>query len=420
MACLATHLPAQENEAAQENDDPGTWVDLFDGKTLNGWTQRNGTATYRVEGDTIVGTSAKGSPNSFLCTDRFYGDFELRFETKLFDDELNSGVQIRSHSYPTYHRGVVHGYQVEISTNGNAGFLYDEARRAWLSKDREDATKTAAFRRGDWNRYRVVCQGSSIRTWINDVPIADLDDSLTANGFVALQVHSVDGDPNWRVAWRNIRVREIGDGGGWTSLFNGSDLTGWKVNENPDSVQVVDGAMVVVGERAHVFYDGPVYSHSFKNFEFAAKVKTRPQANSGIYFHTEFQASGWPARGYECQVNNTQQDWRRTGGLYAIQDVREAPARDDEWFDMHITVRGKHVTVAVDGKTTTDYVEPDEAKRPASMAGRLLSRGTFAFQCHDPGSEVHYKDIRVKVLPEGPSASGPDGTAPTQQPSKKE
>jgi hypothetical protein len=396
--------------SAQETAKPNDWVDLFDGKTLKGWTLLNGTAKYDIEGDTIVGTTVKGSPNSFLCTDRFYGDFELQFETKLLDNQLNSGVQIRSHSYPTYRKNRVHGYQVEVSTNGNAGFIYDEARRRWLSKDRKDKAKRAAFKRGEWNRYRVVCKGSSIRTWINDILIADLDDSLTASGFISLQVHSVGGDPKWRVAWRNIRLREIGDGGGWSDLFNGKDLTGWKVNENPDSVKVVDGAIVVVGKRSHVFYDGPIYSHSFKNFEFRARVMTRPKANSGIYFHTEFQKGGWPSKGYECQVNNSQGDWRRTGGLYAIQDVKKAPAKDDEWFDMHITVRGKHITVTVNGKTTANYVEEADAKRPRNMKGRLLSRGTFAFQCHDPGSEVHYKDIRVRVLHEGPRTQSPSAS----------
>ena len=150
------------------------WTSLFDGKTLAGWTQRNGTATYAVEDGAIVGTTAKGSPNSFLCSDKFYGDFELEFDVKLFDDQLNSGVQIRSHSFASHKKGRVHGYQVEVSTNGHAGFIYDEARRGWLSKDRSDPARRAAFQKGKWNRYRVVCRGSSLRTWVNDVQVADV------------------------------------------------------------------------------------------------------------------------------------------------------------------------------------------------------------------------------------------------------
>ena len=123
LAALMTPLSAQGDG----------WTSLFDGETLAGWTQRNGTATYEVQDGAIVGTTVKGSPNSFLCSDRFYGDFELEFDVKLMDDRLNSGVQIRSHSFASHKKGRVHGYQVEISTNGHAGFVYDEARRGWLS-----------------------------------------------------------------------------------------------------------------------------------------------------------------------------------------------------------------------------------------------------------------------------------------------
>jgi hypothetical protein len=381
--------------AAQEG-----WIELFDGKSLNGWTQRNGTASYTVEDGTIVGTTANGSPNSFLCSDEFFGDFELEFEVKLFDDELNSGVQIRSWSNPAHDQGRVHGYQVEISTNGHAGFVYDEARRGWLSQDRDHPAARAAFRSGEWNRYRVLCLGPTIRTWINDVPIATVVDDFAPTGFLGLQVHSVAGDPKWRVAWRSLRLRRLGDGGGFGDLFDGKSLNGWRCNENPDSVRVESGAIVIRGERAHLFYDGPIYDHAFRNFELRALVKTKPKANSGIYFHTQFQDSGWPSKGYEVQVNNSQGDWRRTGGLYAIADVREAPAKDDEWFEMAITVRGSRITVAVDGKITADYTEPADVKRDAGLEGRRLGRGTFALQAHDPGSEVHYKQIRVRPLPE--------------------
>jgi hypothetical protein len=390
LSCaLAAPLSAQDG-----------WTDLFDGKSLAGWTQKNGTATYEVVDGTIVGTTVKGSPNSFLCSDRFYGDFELEFDVKLFDDQLNSGVQIRSHSIPVHNKGRVHGYQVEISTNGHAGFVYDEARRGWLSMDRDAPQRRAAFKNGEWNHYRVICLGPSIRTWVNGVQIANIHDDWSPTGFLGLQVHGVGGDPKYRVAWRNLRLRELGDGGGFASLFNGKDLSGWKVNENPDSVSVKDGAIVVRGERAHVFYDGPVYQHTFKNFELHALVQTKPNANSGIYFHTLFQGDGWPEKGYEVQVNNSQGDWRRTAGLYGIDDIKEAPAKDNEWFEMVVRVQGKHVAVSVDGKQLIDYTEPDDVKRPGQFKGRLIDRGTFALQVHDPGSEVWYKDIRVKPLPE--------------------
>lgn len=184
------------------------WVSLFDGKTLEGWKQINGKAKYVVDEETILGTTAKGSPNSFLCTERHYSDFELEFEVKL-DPRLNSGAQIRSNSLPNYRRGRVHGYQVEIATH-NAGRIYDEARRGrWLGKGPVSPKARTAFKRDDWNHFRVVCKGDSIKTWVNGIPVADVTDSMTASGFIGLQVHSFRGDPPAWVRWRNIRIKEL-------------------------------------------------------------------------------------------------------------------------------------------------------------------------------------------------------------------
>lgn len=182
---------------------------------------------------------------------------------------------------------------------------------------------------------------------------------------------------------------------GFVSLFDGKSLDGWKINENPASLKLEDGCLVVHGERAHVFYDGPVANHDFKNFHVKAEVMTAPSANSGIYFHTRFQKDGWPGTGYESQVNNTQKDPKKTGGLYNVKDNFEAPAKDDVWFLYEIIVNGKHIVVKIDGKVITDYTEPADLKRP----DRQLSSGTFAIQCHDPGSKVKYRNIQVKILP---------------------
>ncbi|HET9487006.1 MAG TPA: DUF1080 domain-containing protein [Chryseosolibacter sp.] len=179
---------------------------------------------------------------------------------------------------------------------------------------------------------------------------------------------------------------------GWIKLFDGKSLDGWKASENPESFKVEDGAIVVFGNRAHLFYMGSVRDHAFKNFEYKAKVMTKPGANSGMYIHTEFQEEGWPSKGYEIQVNNSHTDWRRTGSVYALQDVKEAPAKDDKWFTQHIIVQGNKITVKVDGKTINEYTVPAE--------GGKLSTGTFALQAHDPKSKVYYKDIMVKVLPD--------------------
>ena len=188
---------------------------------------------------------------------------------------------------------------------------------------------------------------------------------------------------------------------GWVTIFDGKSLDGWTSNEeNKGSFKVVKGELKVSGKRAHLFYSGKVNNAEFTNFELKAKVKTEPKANSGIYFHTKFQKSGWPSKGYECQVNNTHSDRKKTGGLYAIKDVLDkAPAKDGEWFDYHIKVNGKRITISINGKVTSDYTEPENPKRPGSMKGRVLDKGTFCIQAHDPGSVIYYKDIAVKVLP---------------------
>ncbi|CAN5620110.1 DUF1080 domain-containing protein [soil metagenome] len=185
----------------------------------------------------------------------------------------------------------------------------------------------------------------------------------------------------------------------WISLFDGKSLSGWKVGDNPETFKVEDGAIVVNGNTAHLFYNGAVMNHNFKNFEFKASVMTFPGSNSGIYFHTAFQQSSWPVKGYEVQVNNSHTDWRRTGSLYAIEDVKEVYVKDNEWYTESITVQGKRVIIKINDKTVVDYTEPDDVKRPSDFAGRLISNGTFALQGHDPKSKVLFKDIMVKPLP---------------------
>ena len=186
----------------------------------------------------------------------------------------------------------------------------------------------------------------------------------------------------------------------WVDLFDGQSFDGWKVGNNAASFKIEDGMIVVNGNVAHLFYDGPVGSHNFKNFEFKAEVMTRPGSNSGIYFHTQYQEGGWPKKGYEVQVNNSQSDWRRTGSLYAIQDVKETYVKDDEWFTIHLVVKEKRVTVSINKRQVVDYTEPDHVQREEGMKERLISSGTFALQGHDPKSKVFYKNIRVKVLGE--------------------
>jgi hypothetical protein len=209
-------------------------------------------------------------------------------------------------------------------------------------------------------------------------------------------------------------------GDGFVSIFNGKDLTGWKSNEEtPSCFSVEDGALKVSGGRAHLFYVGGDGKASFTDFELKLKVKTMPKANGGVYFHTEYEKSGWPSKGYECQVNASHKDPKKTGSLYGVVNVlvlapgqqaplgslenivvEQAPNADAEWFDYHISVKGKTITLKVNGKTTVEWTEPegfDPAKALQNMPGRKLGRGTFAIQGHDPESTAHYKDIQLKL-----------------------
>lgn len=187
---------------------------------------------------------------------------------------------------------------------------------------------------------------------------------------------------------------------GWVSLFNGENLDGWKASEHTSTFSVQEGAIKVEGDRSHLFYEGEVNDHDFTNFEWYCEIMTKPNANSGMYFHTEFQEVDWPGKGYEVQVNNTHGDPKKTGGLYDVADVLDvSPAQDNEWFTQHVIVQGKNIRVYVNGKLTTDYTEPEGVDRQPGRTGRKLSHGTIALQGHDPGSVVMYRKVLVKPLP---------------------
>lgn len=195
-------------------------------------------------------------------------------------------------------------------------------------------------------------------------------------------------------------TRKDEDGKQWISLFDGTSLANWKASENPSTFSIENGMIVVHGPRAHLFYEGPVKNHQFKNFEFRAMVMTTPGSNSGIFFHTAYQENGWPSKGYEVQVNNSQTDWRRTGSLYAVQDVKEEYVKDNEWYTEYIKVEGKRITVKINDKTVVDYTEPEGVEKNPDRKEKRLSSGTFALQGHDPDSKVYFKEIWVRPLPE--------------------
>jgi len=191
------------------------------------------------------------------------------------------------------------------------------------------------------------------------------------------------------------------DAHGWYSLFNGQDFTGWKKSiDNPDTFQVVDGQIVVHGPRCHLYYVGPVNKANFKNFEWKCEILTKPGANSGMYFHTRYQAEGWPKTGVEVQINNTHGDPRKTGSLYNLRDImNNSPAKDNEWFTQHVIVKDRHITVKVNDRVVNEFDWPEDLKREPGWEGNVLGSGTFALQGHDPASEVHFRKVLVKPLP---------------------
>jgi len=229
---------AAGNESEYEN-----WEYLFNGKSLEGWVQRGGKAVYKVEEGSIVGDTTPNTPNSFLCTERTFGDFILEIDFKV-DPSLNSGVQIRSESIPEYKNGQVHGYQVEIDPSSRAwtGGVYDEGRRGWLQNLEGKEAARKAFKQGEWNHFRIEAMGFNIRTWVNGIPAADLVDSMTPRGFVALQVHSTGSEKPLQVRWRNIRIIDLEKDG--NDPFKGD----WEGTLGTDAVPITAHVIALGGD----------------------------------------------------------------------------------------------------------------------------------------------------------------------------
>ncbi len=187
------------------------------------------------------------------------------------------------------------------------------------------------------------------------------------------------------------------DTGAWKNLMDGKTFDGWKVAEpEKKSWSVENGAFVTRGDRSHLFYVGD--EEPFRNFELKVDVKTTSGSNGGIYLHTAWQETGWPKAGYEIQVNQSHSDWRKSGSIYGVNDVKEVHMPDDEWYTYHITVQGRRILVQLNDKVVNDWTEEPDRK-PGADFTRILTSGTFGLQAHDPKSVVHYRNIRVKRLP---------------------
>lgn len=434
------------------------WTDLFNGKNLDGWVQRGGKATYRIEDGSIVGTSTMNTPNTFLCTGRDYSDFVLEYEFKV-DPRLNSGVQIRSNSLssPTelvwngktikIGANVVHGYQIEIDPEPKkdrwwSGGIYDESRRGWLypgALGGEAKAFTAQgreiFKQGDWNKVRVEAIGNSIKTSVNGTPCASITDDLTASGFIALQVHGIGKEKEkdaTEVRWRNLRIQEVASAplntltaeekaAGWDLLWDGKTTDGWRSarsQEFPKAGWEVKDGLLIINETGggEASAAGDIITRKkFTDFELSVDFKITPGANSGIkiFVDPELNKGEGSSIGPEFQVLDDQRhpdaklgtNGNRTiGSLY---DMITAPATKKvnppgEWNNARILSDGKHVTFWLNGEKTVEFERGSKEWRDTVAKSKYkvwpafgeLPEGHILLQDH--GNQVFYRNIKIR------------------------
>ena len=376
--------------------DDGGWISLFNGENLDGWKASENEGTFRVEDGKLV-VYGRRSHLFYVgpVENASFKNFEFRADVMTMP-KANSGIYFHTEYQQTGWPGK--GYEVQVNTT------HSDRKKTGGLYGVQDVMDDAPSKDGEWYHCYIRVEGHRVVVQIDGKTTVDWvqprgweqGGRRIDRGTFAIQGH----DPDSLVYFANIQVRPLPDQPGWIPLFDNKTLDGWRASENKDTFSVKDGQIVVDGPRSHLFYVGPVNNANFKDFEFMADVMTRPKANSGIYFHTEYQETGWPDKGYEVQVNNTHSDWRKTGGLYAVADVRRSPVKDNEWFTQHIIVKGKTIEVRVNGERMVKYTEPDHVAEQGypNMPGRKLSSGTFALQGHDPDSVIYYKDIMVKPL----------------------
>ena len=429
------------------------WQSLFNGKNLSGWTQRGGKAVYKVENGTIVGYTKMNTDNSFLCTKKDYADFILEFEFRI-DDDLNSGVQLRSHSLKSYMNGRVHGYQFEIDPSPRAwtGGLYDEARRAWLYPLTKNPAAQPAFKKGVWNQARVEAIGKSIRTWVNGIACADLFDDADLSGFIALQVHGIGKDQSKEgktVAWRNIRIctedvasyaspevlatpqvnaidnalspREKAEG--WQLLWDGKTSEGWRgarLNTFPEKGWTIrDGVLTVEKGNGGESTNGGdiVTTKKYRNFMLSVDFQITQGANSGIKYFVDpdMNKGAGSAIGCEFQILD---DLRHPDAKLGVKGNRKLgslydliPAPEQKPFDINrfntalVIVRGKHVEHWLNGVKLLEYDRDSQQWNALVAYSKYRDWPNFgnAAEGHillqDHGDEVRFKNIKIKELP---------------------
>jgi hypothetical protein len=375
------------------------FVDLFNGTNLDGWSQRNGTATYRVENREIVGKTSPGSPNSFLCTDKLYGDFELKFEVKV-DSRLNSGVQIRSQTEGGTAAGRVNGPQVEISTDGMAGYLYGEAAGGWMTPD-DDRHPHSYFKDGEWNSYHIVAVGPNIQVWLNGHHVSDLTHperfASHPRGFIGLQVHGIGRDEGpYEVRWKNLKLRDLTD---FQSLYNRNDLTGWKTTGN--WLPQPDGSLLIQpreGELGWERYDAYLWSErKYGDFVLDVEYQYPPGGNSGVYFRVADRANP-VQQGIEIQILDSSQTpeplgHHDHGGVIQTVGASKNMSRPPhQWNRMVVTCIGTQLQVELNGEQIIDTNLQDGAMKDRPLEGYI------GFQDHGQPNDLKFRNLRIRAL----------------------
>jgi hypothetical protein len=377
------------------------FVPLFDGKTLNGWEVCNGSAKYTIEKGVVTGTTAEGSPNSFLCSKKEYGDFVLEFEV-LTDPALNTGVQLRSHQYPEEKtvnifdgakmvvrkqpKGRVHGYQVEIGNEAGRrnGGIYDEARRGWVDVPKADSPCVSAFKDNQWNKYRVVAFGDSIQTWVNGAPCADLRDSMDQTGFLGLQVHQFKGDKPAQVKWRNLRIQDNGRHV-WKPLWDGKTLNGW--NKSGGAEWTIENGAIHAVSNADPKVAYLTSGAAFKDVTARLRFKIA-KGNSGWFLRCDPSTHA----GYEIEIDEAKRTggyWDAGGRNWVTGPEDNAGVKKGDWNELTASLHGHRVVLHLNGIKTVDI--------PNDTPGRL--EGHMALQAHGAKkpTDVWFQSVEVLV-----------------------
>lgn len=427
------------------------WQELFNGRNLKGWTKINGTADYKVVDKTIVGISKMGTPNTFMRSNKMYGDFILEFDFKV-DDGLNSGVQFRSNSIKEYRNGTVHGYQFEIDPSSRAwtGGIYDEARRGWLYPMTYNPAGQKAFKNNEWNTARIEAIGNSIRTWVNGIQCSELLDDVTQTGFIGLQVHSIGNKDleGKTVAWKNIRImtenldqfkspdnkdikqmntiaNTISDReakAGWKLLWDGKTTNGWrgaKLDGFPEKGwKIEDGFLKVMKSDGGESTNGGdiVTTRPYKNFVLKVDFKITEGANSGIkYFvDTELNKGQGSAIGCEFQILDDAKhpdaklgvNGNRTlGSLYdLIPAPKDKPFRKGFFNTAMVVVKGNQVEHWLNGVKIVEYERNNQMWEALVDFSKYKDWPNFGnaeeglILLQDHGDEVWFQNVKIKEL----------------------